>query len=134
MAAKKFSAVAGSGAIAGTDTILGVQSGTTDVQYTVSDLLAYIIAHLGAASGTSLTLTAGLTVDSSVAIPAGGNNGDGIKLSTTANFGIFFGSGAPSLSAAQGSLYIRSDGTTVNDRAYINSNGTTGWTALTTVG
>lgn len=66
------------------------------------------------------------------AIPAGGTSGTGIALSSATNFGVFFGSGAPTLSAAQGSLYLRSDGTTTNDRAYINTNGTTGWTALTT--
>jgi hypothetical protein len=67
------------------------------------------------------------------AIPAGGTAGSGVKVSSTANFGVFFGSGAPTLSAAKGSLYLRSDGTTTNDRAYINTNGSTTWTALTTV-
>lgn len=67
------------------------------------------------------------------AIPAGGTANVGVAFSSTASFGIYFGSGAPSLSAAKGSLYLRSDGTTTNDRAYINTNGTTTWTALTTV-
>jgi hypothetical protein len=57
----------------------------------------------------------------------------GILLSSVANFGIFYGTGAPTISAAQGSLYLRRDGTGVGDRAYINTNGTTGWTAITTV-
>lgn len=52
--------------------------------------------------------------------------------SSVTNFGIFFGSGPPTISAAKGSLYLRSDGTTTNDRAYINSSGSTTWTALTT--
>lgn len=68
----------------------------------------------------------------STAIPAGGTAGAGYTFSSTANFGIFFGSGAPTLSAAKGSLYLRSDGTTTNDRAYINTDGVTTWTALTT--
>jgi hypothetical protein len=46
--------------------------------------------------------------------------------------GVFFGSGAPALSAGQGSLYLRADGTGTNDRAYINTNGSTGWTELIT--
>jgi hypothetical protein len=50
---------------------------------------------------------------------------------STASMGICMGSGLPTLSAAKGSLYLRSDGTTTNDRAYINTNGST-WTALTT--
>jgi hypothetical protein len=68
------------------------------------------------------------------AIPAGGTAGSGIKLSSTANFGVFFGSGAPTLSAAQGSVYLRSDGTTTNDRLYVNNSAGSGttWTAVTT--
>jgi len=74
-----------------------------------------------------------VTAMSATSIPAGGTAGSGFLFSSTANFGIFFGSGAPSLSAAKGSLYLRSDGTTTNDRAYINTDGSTTWTALTTV-
>jgi hypothetical protein len=55
-----------------------------------------------------------------------------MNFSSTANFGVFFGSGAPTLSAAQGSLYIRSDGSATNNRAYINTNGSATWTAITT--
>lgn len=60
----------------------------------------------------------------------------------TAGKGIIFqvglkivaGAGTPhgSITAAQGSLYLRTDGTTTNDRAYINTDGGTSWTALTT--
>jgi hypothetical protein len=78
------------------------------------------------------TSTGGATFYSATAVPAGGTTGTGITLSTTANLGIFFGSGAPTLSAAKGSLYLRTDGSGTTDRAYINTNGTTTWTALTT--
>lgn len=47
---------------------------------------------------------------------------------------IISGSGVPSLSAPQGSLYMRTDGTTTNDRAYINTDGGTTWTSVTTAG
>jgi hypothetical protein len=50
----------------------------------------------------------------------------------TGTVGIFFGSGVPTVSAGQGSLYIRTDGSGVNDRLYINTNGTTGWIDVTT--
>jgi hypothetical protein len=40
------------------------------------------------------------------------------------------GTGAPTFSAPQGSMYLRIDGG-VNTRVYINTNGTTGWTPLT---
>lgn len=46
---------------------------------------------------------------------------------------IVSGAGAPSaVTATKGSLYLRTDGTTTNDRAYINTDGGTTWTALTT--
>lgn len=73
-----------------------------------------------------------LLAESGVAIPAGGTAGVGLRFSSTANFGIFFGAGVPGLSAAKGSLYLRSDGSTTNDRMYVNTNGSTGWTAVTT--
>jgi hypothetical protein len=69
---------------------------------------------------------------SATAIPAGGTAGLGYTFSTTSNFGTFFGSGTPTLSAAKGSLYLRSDGSATNNRAYINTDGATAWTALTT--
>ena len=71
-------------------------------------------------------------VMSATAIPAGGTAGKGYKFSSTANFGVFFGSGAPTLSAAKGSLYLRSDGSTTNNRMYVNTDGSTTWTAVTT--
>lgn len=70
----------------------------------------------------------------STAIPAGGTQGRGLNVSSTADFGVFFGSGAPSLTAAKGSLYLRSDGSGVNDRCYVNTDGGTTWTAVVTVG
>jgi len=46
---------------------------------------------------------------------------------------VYAGSGAPSFSAAKGSLYLRYDGSGTNNRAYINTNGSTTWTAIVTV-
>lgn len=66
-------------------------------------------------------------------IPAGGTAGMGYKFSDTANFGIFYGSNVPTLAAAKGSFYLRSDGTTNVTRAYINTDGGTTWTAINTV-
>ncbi len=79
------------------------------------------------------TISGSLQMLSGTAIPAGGTNGAGLKVSSTSNFGVFFGSGAPTLSAAKGSLYLRSDGSGINDRMYVNTNGTTTWTAVVTV-
>lgn len=44
----------------------------------------------------------------------------------------FFVSGAPSHSASKGALAIRSDGSSSSTRLYINSDGSTGWVAITT--
>lgn len=65
------------------------------------------------------------------AVPAGGAAGRGLRMSSTANLGIYFGSGLPTLSAAQGSLYIRTDGSSTSTRFYVNTNGSTGWTNFT---
>ena len=93
--------------------------------------------NTNAVSGTAdTTLTrqsAGLVcVDTATATPAGGAATLGLVFGSTAGFGIYIGSGVPTLSAAQGSLYLRSDGSTAATRAYINTNGTTGWTNITT--
>ena len=69
---------------------------------------------------------------SGTAVPAGGTTGAGYRMSSTTNLGIFFGSGAPTLSAAQGSLYLRTDGSSTTTRMYVNTNGTTGWTNVVT--
>ena len=68
------------------------------------------------------------------AIPANGSLNTGIKATSTANFGVYFGSGAPTLSAAKGSLYLRSDGTGIADRAYIATDSAGAWTNLVTGG
>ena len=77
-------------------------------------------------------LNGSLTILQATGIPAGGTAGAGYRLSSTTNFGIFFGSGAPTLSAAKGSLYLRSDGSGTTDRMYVNTNGSTTWTNVVT--
>jgi hypothetical protein len=85
------------------------------------------------ATFATITATGSATFLSGTALPAGGTAGSGVKLSSVANFGVFFGSGAPTLAAAQGSLYLRSDGSGTNDRMYVNTDGGTTWTAIVTV-
>ncbi|GAA2871975.1 hypothetical protein GGQ99_000958 [Aminobacter niigataensis] len=79
-----------------------------------------------------LDLVGSARVHGQTAIPAGGAAGKGLVLSSTANFGVFFGSGVPTLAAAKGSLYLRSDGTSTSTRMYVNTDGNTAWTAVTT--
>jgi hypothetical protein len=69
---------------------------------------------------------------SGTAVPAGGTAGAGIMMSSTTNLGVFFGSGAPTIAAAQGSLYLRTDGSSASNRLYVNTTGSTSWTSVTT--
>lgn len=74
----------------------------------------------------------GITLLPATAIQAGGLVGQGYLYSSTSNFGVFFGSGAPTLTAAQGSVYIRSDGSSTSTRLYVNTDGGTTWTNVVT--
>ncbi len=65
-----------------------------------------------------------------VATPAGG--AIAANFGSSAHCGIAWGSGAPTVSAPKGCLYLRTDGSATNNRAYINTDGGTTWTALTT--
>lgn len=101
--------------------------------------------NIGGTSTGAITLSRATTINASgtvngplgaakgEALPAGGNANASITATSTASFGIYFGSGAPSVSAAKGSLYLRSDGSGVGDRAYIATDGAGTWTAITTV-
>lgn len=73
----------------------------------------------------------GMAGASTVAVTAGGSTTPGLTLGT-GTLGIYFGSGLPTISAAQGSLYLRTDGSSASTRLYVNSNGTTGWVNVTT--
>ena len=89
---------------------------------------------------TGLVTASGLSLVNSVspatATPAGGAAGAVLLFGTTAGFGIYFGSGAPTVSAAQGSLYLRSDGSSSSTRLYVNSSSGSGttWINVTTGG
>jgi len=85
-------------------------------------------------SSTGLRTNGFLQAGPGSPIVAGGSTAYGVTISNAASFGIYAGSGAPSISAGKGSLYLRTDGTTTNDRAYINTNGSTTWTNITTGG
>ena len=89
-------------------------------------------SSLAAVTATTVGATGAVTAMSGTAVPAGGTAGAGLLVSSTANLGVFFGSGAPTLSAAQGSLYMRTDGSSTSTRLYVNTNGSTTWTNVTT--
>ena len=79
-----------------------------------------------------LTVSGKVTVGASTATTAGGSTTSFMQMGTTAGLGIYFGSGVPTITAAQGSLYIRSDGSSTTTRLYINTTGSTVWTNVAT--
>ena len=84
----------------------------------------------GNVTAITVSATGNITADSGTAPVAGG--AAAFLATSTANLGIFIGSGAPTVSAAQGSLYIRTDGSSTSTRLYVNTNGSTTWTNVTT--
>ena len=55
-------------------------------------------------------------------VPAGGG---GVNIGGAL---LYAGSGVPTISAVQGSLWLRTDGSSTSNRLYVNTNGSTGWT------
>ena len=82
-------------------------------------------------SGGNLALAGVVNVASAIATPAGGSTSAVLLFGTTAGFGIYYGSGAPTVTAAAGSLYIRTDNAGANLRLYSNTTGSTVWAAIT---
>ena len=88
------------------------------------------VTATGATTGTTFSGTGTVTAINATAITAGGQSA--VLATATAGFGIYLGSGAPTVSAAKGSLYLRSDGSSTSTRLYSNSDGATTWVAVTT--
>jgi hypothetical protein len=80
----------------------------------------------------NLTVSSKTSVGAGTATTAGGSATSFMQMGTTAGLGIYFGSGLPTITAAQGSLYIRSDGSSTSTRMYINTTGSTVWTNVVT--
>lgn len=74
-----------------------------------------------------------LQVAAQVAPTSGGSATCGVLVSSTANLGLFFGTGAPTFSAAEGAIYSNTTGA-AGARLYVNTSSGSGttWTALTT--
>jgi hypothetical protein len=84
----------------------------------------------GAVSATTITATGSVAALSGSALTAGGAAAF-TGTNTAAGMGVYFGSGAPTVAAAKGSLYLRSDGSSTSTRLYVSDGGTT-WIAVTT--
>lgn len=102
----------------------------------------YLIAHTTPATfnvladgtitnGSTINAAGGITAGALTAITAGGSL-SGLEISSTANFGVFCGSGAPTISAAKGSLYLRSDGSSTSTRLYVATDSAGTWTNVVT--
>lgn len=98
--------------------------------YFGDDCLLYRAAANVLRSPDNLSLGESLHVSDNNTATAGG--AVAVKIGQLEVLGIYFGSGAPTVSAPQGSLYLRTDGSSTSTRAYINTNGSTTWTAITT--
>lgn len=83
-----------------------------------------------AGSFTSVAASGTVTAINATAITAGGSAA--VLATSTAGFGVYLGSGAPTIAAAKGSLYLRSDGSSASTRLYVNSDSSTTWVAVTT--
>lgn len=79
--------------------------------------------------GVQLTSVGGITATSGALAATTGLH----VTQGAATAAVQVGAGAPAHDAPKGSLYLRTDGSTTNDRAYINTDGAGTWTALTTV-
>lgn len=113
--------------------LVAAQSGSTTNYGIVS---AAVLNGFGTAAPTAALHVVGtaklgggeVTFRDDIATPAAGSTSARVVFGTTSGFGIYYGSGAPTVSAAKGSIYLRSDGSGVADRLYVNTNGTTTWT------
>lgn len=122
-----------SGAFSATFTVTAATTVTLPTTGTLATLAGAEALSNKTVTGPSATMTGAVTAFSATAPPAAGAGAVGIKISSTANFGFFVGSGAPTFTAAKGSYYARTDGTGVNDRGYIATNSAGAWTAVVTV-
>jgi hypothetical protein len=95
-----------------------------------------VVTNKNVTLGGNLTVAGTATLNGTIvtgdtAVTAGG--AEALTLSSASGApGIYFGSGAPTVSAPQGSIYLRTDGSSTSTRLYVNTNGTTGWTNVTT--
>ncbi len=85
MAVRKLSAIAAAGAISGTDTIVGVQAGTTDVQYTVTNMATAILTANNGVTAAAIMTTNQLVV--------GDDGARGVKTSNATITGAYTFSG-----------------------------------------
>ena len=120
------------GSAAGQINIAGLTSGSAQITASATGGTLQLGGNnLTINSSGALSTTSQITISNATAVPAGGSTSVGYLATTTTNLGVFFGSGAPTLTAAQGSIYIRTDGSSTSTRLYVNTTGSNVWTNFT---
>jgi len=84
---------------------------------------------MAVANGVNPVFSGIVTSASGTGIVAGG--AEVLDLGTSGMPNIYVGSGAPTITAPRGSLYLRTDGSSTSTRLYVNTLGTTAWTNFT---
>lgn len=110
---------------------INAETGAVTVTSTLGPAMSVTsLAATGAVTAASVAATGNVTADSNVALVAGGASAF-IATNTAVGMGMYIGSGAPTVAAAKGSFYLRSDGSSASTRMYVSDGGTT-WIAVTT--
>lgn len=128
--------------ISGTNGTGVTSTGQIDATSTANSAAAVSLTENGGTSGTILIQSQQGTGLNSIdlASTAGGARVTTAALAATtglhvaqgaATAAIQVGSGAPSHAAPQGSLYLRTDGSSTSTRLYVNTDGSTTWTNFT---
>lgn len=114
------------------DTSHYIQATFGGPNFVINSIDPIVIQATGGGNTQNITINPAhnLVYKSGTATPVGGDANSGFLMGS-GNVGIYWGSGAPTLSAAQGSLYFRTDGSSTSTRLYVNTNGSTTWTNFT---
>ena len=87
--------------------------------------------YIAAVRADGLVTNKTVVLAATTGLVAGGNSNP-LSFGSVGGIGIYFGSGVPTITAPQGSLYLRSDGSSISTRLYINTTGSTTWTNVAT--
>jgi hypothetical protein len=115
---------ASTGLVATTGGVTATAGGVTATAGNITAAAGNIVATLGNITATAGNLSTGADV---VLTAAGGT------ITFAPGPSITSGAGAPAGALPKGSLYLRTDGTGTNNRAYIATDGVGTWTAIVTV-
>lgn len=97
---------------------------------TVTDAVGLVIEFMGLSTPTNVVYGLKFEDDSATGAMAA----KFYEILMKAGMCILSGAGAPSMTAPKGSLYLRTDGSGAANRAYINTDAGTTWTAISTAG